>query len=99
MRASSKNKKDVHLKTFVVLLGVFSTQNELYLISVHYFMVKEAKYRLIKKLDKVEIRLYKNLIIDEVDGYVDGGFNLLFNYISGNNTTQTCIKQLIKKYS
>ena len=52
-------------------------------------MVKEAKYRLIKKLDKVEIRLYKNLIIAEVDGYGDGGFNLLFNYISGNNTTQT----------
>ena len=52
-------------------------------------MVKEAKYRLIKKLDKVEIRLYKKLIIAEVDGYGDGGFNLLFNYISGNNTTQT----------
>ena len=52
-------------------------------------MVKEAKYRLIKKLDTVEIRLYKNLIIAEVDGYGDGGFNILFNYISGNNTTQT----------
>lgn len=52
-------------------------------------MVKEAKYRLIKKLDNVEIRLYNNLIIAEVVGYGDGGFNLLFNYISGNNTTKT----------
>ena len=51
-------------------------------------MVKEAKYRLIKLLDKVEIRLYNNLITAEVAGYGDGGFNLLFNYISGNNTTK-----------
>lgn len=52
-------------------------------------MVKEVQYRLIKKLDKVEIRLYEKLIIAEVDGYGDGGFNLLFDYISGNNTTKT----------
>jgi effector-binding domain-containing protein len=51
-------------------------------------MVKEAKYRLIKILDKVEVRLYKNLIIAGVAGYGDGGFDLLFNYISGNNTTK-----------
>jgi len=52
-------------------------------------MVKEAKYRPIKKLDKVEIRLYTKLVIARVDGYGDGGFNSLFNYISGNNTTKT----------
>ena len=52
-------------------------------------MVKEAKYSLIKKLNKVEIRLYNNLIIAEVDGYGDGGFNIIFKYISGDNTTQT----------
>jgi effector-binding domain-containing protein len=51
-------------------------------------MVKEAKYRLIKLLDKVEIRLYENLIIAQIDGYGDEGFDLLFNYISGNNTTK-----------
>ena len=48
-------------------------------------MVKEAKYRSIKKLDKVEIRLYNKLVIARVDGYGDGGFNSLFNYISGDN--------------
>ncbi len=41
-------------------------------------MVKEAKYRPIKKLDKVEIRLYNKLVIARVDGYGDGGFNSLF---------------------
>jgi effector-binding domain-containing protein len=51
-------------------------------------MVKGAKYRLIKLLDKVEIRIYKNLIIAKVDGYGDAGFDILFNYISGNNTTK-----------
>ena len=51
-------------------------------------MVKEAKYRLIKLLNKVEIRLYENLIIAQIDGYGDEGFDLLFNYISGNNTTK-----------
>ncbi|NIT54670.1 MAG: heme-binding protein [Phycisphaerae bacterium] len=55
-------------------------------------MVKEAKYRLVKKLNKVEIRLYNTLIIAEVDGYGDEGFNLLFNYISGNNISQTNLK-------
>ena len=41
-------------------------------------MVKEVKYQLIKKFDKVEIRLYNNLIIAKVDGYGDSGFNFLF---------------------
>jgi len=40
-------------------------------------------------LDKVEISHYGKLVIAEVDGYGDGGFNLLFDYISGNNTTKT----------
>jgi hypothetical protein len=52
-------------------------------------MVNVVKYRLIKKLDKVEIRLYNKLVIAKVEGYGDAGFNLLFNYISGDNTTET----------
>jgi hypothetical protein len=52
-------------------------------------MVEEAKYQIIKKLDKVEVRLYPDLIIAEVDGYGDAGFNILFNYISGDNKTRT----------
>ncbi len=52
-------------------------------------MVKEAKYRLIKKIGQIEIRLYDPMIIAEIAGFGDGGFNALFNYISGNNTTET----------
>jgi len=54
-----------------------------------YSMVKEVKYSVIKNLDKAEIRRYEKLIIAEVDGYGDGGFNILFDYISGNNITKT----------
>ena len=52
-------------------------------------MVKEVQYRLIKKINRVEIRRYEKLIIAEVDGYGDGGFSHLFDYISGNNTRKT----------
>ena len=52
-------------------------------------MVNEVKYSIVNILDKVEIRHYGKLVIAEVDGYGDGGFNLLFDYISGNNTTKT----------
>jgi len=55
-------------------------------------MVKEVKYSLIKKLDNVEIRLYNSLIIAKVDGYGDAGFNLLFNYITGNNTQKATLE-------
>lgn len=52
-------------------------------------MVNEVKYRLIKKLEEVEIRLYNKLIIAKVEGYGDSGFNILFDYISGDNTAKT----------
>ena len=55
-------------------------------------MVKEVKYRLIKKLENVEVRQYGNLIMAKVEGYGDSGFNLLFNYISGNNAAQTNVE-------
>jgi hypothetical protein len=52
-------------------------------------MVKEVKYQLIKKIYTAEIRFYNALIIAKVQAYGDSGFNILFNYISGNNTTKT----------
>jgi hypothetical protein len=55
-------------------------------------MVNEVKYRTVKILDKVEIRYYEKLVIAEVDGYGDGGFNILFEYISGNNSTKTSVE-------
>ena len=52
-------------------------------------MVKEVKYQTIKELDDIEIRHYNKLIIAKVDGYGDGGFNLLFDFISGNNSSKS----------
>ena len=48
-------------------------------------MVAQAKYEVIKEIGKVEIRRYPLLVIARVDGYGDGGFNLLFSFITGNN--------------
>lgn len=39
-----------------------------------------------KKLDGVEIRRYPRMILARVDGYGDGSFNLLFRFISGQNS-------------
>jgi hypothetical protein len=50
-----------------------------------WFMVEQAKYDVLKKIGKIEIRRYPSLVIARVDGYGDSGFNLLFRFISGNN--------------
>ena len=52
-------------------------------------MVKEVKYRLIKKLNNIEVRFYNSLIVAKVEGYSNAGFNILFEHISGNNRTKT----------
>ncbi len=48
-------------------------------------MVAQAKYEVLREIGKVEIRRYPLLVIARVDGYGDGGFNLLFSFITGNN--------------
>ncbi len=48
-------------------------------------MVDQAKYEVLKEIGSVEIRSYPRLIVAKVDGYGDGGFNLLFRFITGNN--------------
>jgi hypothetical protein len=48
-------------------------------------MVDQAKYDILREIGKVEIRRYPTLVIARVDGYGDGGFNLLFSFITGNN--------------
>ena len=54
-------------------------------------MVEQAKYEVLREINQVEIRLYPSLVIARVDGYGDGGFNLLFNFISGNNRQKSKI--------
>jgi len=54
-------------------------------------MVEQAKYEVLKKIGKTEIRRYPRLVIARVDGYGDGGFNLLFRFITGNNRQKSDI--------
>jgi effector-binding domain-containing protein len=54
-------------------------------------MVEQAKYEVLREINKVEIRRYPSLVIAKVDGYGDGGFNLLFNFITGNNRQKSKI--------
>jgi len=52
-------------------------------------MVEKAAYNVINKIDNVEIRNYPKLILASVKGFDDNNaFSLLFNYISGDNTSQ-----------
>jgi 1,4-dihydroxy-2-naphthoyl-CoA synthase len=48
-------------------------------------MVEPARYKVLKRIGKIEIRRYPRLVIARVDGYGDGGFNILFRFITGNN--------------
>jgi hypothetical protein len=48
-------------------------------------MVKHARYEIVKALGKVELRKYGSIVLARVDGYGDGGFGLLFRFISGEN--------------
>ena len=54
-------------------------------------MVEQAKYEVLKKIGNMEIRRYPRLVVARVDGYGDGGFNLLFRFITGNNRQKSDI--------
>jgi len=45
----------------------------------------------LKEIVKVELRRYPRLVIARVDGYGDGGFNILFAFITGNNRQKSKI--------
>ena len=52
-------------------------------------MVEKAPYNIVKKVGDIEIRKYPPTLLAVVKGYEgNSGFNLLFNYISGNNSSQ-----------
>jgi len=55
-------------------------------------MTDQVAYNVIKKIDKLEIRQYPEVIFAVVENTMtDSGFNLLFQYISGENKAQTKI--------
>lgn len=55
-------------------------------------MVAKVKYTLLRQIGQIEIRRYPSLIVAQVDGYGDAGFNILFRYISGANQSKTRIE-------
>ena len=54
-------------------------------------MVEQARYNVLKEIGKVELRQYPSMVVAKVDGYGDGGFNLLFSFITGNNRQKSKI--------
>lgn len=54
-------------------------------------MVEQAKYEVLREINKVEIRRYQTMVLARVDGYGDGGFNLLFSFITGDNRQKSKI--------
>jgi hypothetical protein len=54
-------------------------------------MVEQTKYEVLREINNIEIRRYPSLVIAKVDGYGDGGFNLIFNFITGNNRQKSQI--------
>ena len=55
-------------------------------------MVEQARYKILRRIGKVEIRSYPTLVIARVDGYGDAGFNILFSFITGNNRQKSNVK-------
>ena len=52
-------------------------------------MVKQIKYKVLKKIGNLEIRKYPPLLLASVSHYgQDAAFRLLFDYISGNNRSR-----------
>ena len=55
-------------------------------------MTDQLTYEVIKKIEKIEIRKYPESLFAVVDNDIyDSGFNLLFQYISGENKTRSKI--------
>ena len=54
-------------------------------------MVGSAKYEVVRKLDKVEIRRYPSLVTARVCGE-DEGFDILFRFITGKNSQKVKVK-------
>jgi len=54
-------------------------------------MVETIKYEIIHEIDKVEIRRYPKIIVAKVED-PSNGFNLLYKFITGENTLKIKVK-------
>jgi hypothetical protein len=55
-------------------------------------MVETVKYEVLRRVGKVEIRCYPKMVVAKVKNSEIDGFNLLYQYITGNNRQRTKIK-------
>ena len=55
-------------------------------------MVETVKYELIQKIGKVEIRRYPTIVIAKVENGEIDAFDLLYKFITGNNTQKLKVK-------
>jgi effector-binding domain-containing protein len=55
-------------------------------------MVETIKYEVTRKIGKVEIRRYPKIIIAKVENSEIDAFDLLFQFITGNNRQKTKVK-------
>jgi hypothetical protein len=55
-------------------------------------MVQTIKYRVVRTLDKVEIRAYPKIVIAKVEDPNADAFSLLYNFITGGNKQKEKVK-------
>jgi hypothetical protein len=55
-------------------------------------MVETVKYEIIRKIGKVEIRRYPKIVIAKVENPETDAFNLLYQFITGENRQKTKVK-------
>lgn len=55
-------------------------------------MVENAKYDVVRKLGRVEIRRYPQLVIARVEGLGEGGFDILYRFITGQNRQRSKVQ-------
>ncbi len=55
-------------------------------------MVQTIKYEVVRKLAKVEVRRYPEIVLAKVSNVEADSFGLLFRYISGNNIKKEKVK-------
>jgi effector-binding domain-containing protein len=57
-------------------------------------MVETVKYEVIRKIGKVEIRRYPKIVIAKVENSEIDAFDLLYQFITGNNRQKTKVKMI-----
>lgn len=82
-----KKTQEIEMRVSLLFLLLSFT-----ILPMAHAKVEEISYQIIEKQDRFEVREYDSFIkatvtFDKKDDYKSTGFRILFNYISGNNTS------------